>query len=213
MDTIQISTSLLDREDLDLYAKMCCIVLARAAQEEPTGSLSLEALARQMGCTVRTADKALTQLVQKGLLIQDISLDAPPKAPRVRRKDQESPSATFEAFDGGEKLSLKQQLEALREFIHEPATDGTLKIILNMAAGNVERIRRAYQVAAAAQISDTLEMLINLLQQAEAPDGAPEPSVTGLSEPEALEPETRQVLNQINQKRIAELYHKNRQKR
>lgn len=213
MENILISASLLDREDLDIYAKMCCITLARAAQEASGGPLSLEELARRMGCTSRAAGIALEQLIDKGLLIEETALELTElksEAQRVIRKDRQSPTATFEAFDKP-KRSPKQQLETLRSFIREPATDTTLRIILNMAGGDVEKVRSAYQSAAALQISDTLEALMHTLQQADAPP-QPVPTQEPAAPPE-LEPETRQVLTQINQKRIAELYTKNKQKR
>lgn len=199
MGTMMISTDLLDRADLDIYEKMCCIILARLTQEECDTPLSLEELARQMGCTVRMAGTVLEKLVDKGLLIED--------SQRVIRNDMQCPAVTFETFDLP-KQSFKKQLENLRDFIHEPASDGTLRIILNMAGGNVERIRSAYQAAAASQISDRLETLMHLLQKEE-----PEPAPIKAALTEELEPETRQVLTQINQKRIAELYSKSKQKR
>ncbi len=216
MDTLMISTSLLDREDLDIYSKMCCIILARLAQEEHQDTLSLEELAIRMGCTTRMAGKALEQLIDKGLLIEAAEPHAhEPETRRVRRRDQESPTVTFEAFDKPKQTS-KQKLEALRTFIQEPATDATLQIILNMAGGDVERVRTAYQGAAASQISDTLETLMHMLQQGKSGTAAPkaEPTEAPTTAPtEELKPETRQVLTQINQKRIAELYTKSKKKR
>lgn len=215
METILINTDLLDREDLDIYGKMCCVILARLAQEDSPSPLSLEELAKRMGCKVRAAGAALELLIDKGLLIEEPALELAElktEAQRVRRKDRQSPAVTFQTFDTP-KLSSKQQLEALREFIHEPATDATLRIILNMAGGDVERIRTAYQSAAAAQISDTLEYLMNILQQGERDPLPPVAAEPEILEPQALEPETRQVLTQINQKRIAELYSKNKQRR
>lgn len=223
MDTLTISTSLLDREDLDIYSKMCCIVLARLSQEEQQETLSLEELALRMGCTTRLAGKALEQLIDKGLLIETAEAGEPkPQMRRVRRKDQESPAVTFEAFDAPQQTA-KQKLESLRAFIREPATDGTLRIILNMAGGDVDRVRKAYQTAAASQFSDTLEALMHALQQGAVPEPAepkvpPVPAVPAEPAPASegdvsLEPETRQVLTQINQKRIAELYMKNKRKR
>lgn len=214
METIRISSELLDREDLDIYAKMCCILLAQAAQEERQSPLRLEELAGKMGCTVRTAGSALEKLIRKGLLIEEPDpalAELKEEARRVRKKDKQSPTAKFQAFDATPKKSVSDQLELLRSFIHEPATDGTLRIILNMADGDVNRIKAAYQSAAALQISDTLEAMMNLLQHGEGPVQPPmkvlEPEKTGLEPPAVdLEPETRSVINQINKKRIAELY-------
>ncbi len=214
MNTVRISSDLLNRDDLDIYAKMCCILLAQAAQEEREAPLGLEDLASRMGCTVRTAGNALDKLIKKGLLIEEPVpelAELKEEARRVRKKDRQSPAATFEEFEAAPKRTLSQQLELLRGIIHEPATDGTLRIILNMADGDIDRIRWAYQAAAAMQIADTLEAMMNLLQNGENPGIQPE----GLPEPEAvtedppvveLEPETRNVINQINKKRIAELY-------
>ncbi len=223
---IAISTELLDREDLDLHAKMCCIYLVQAAQLPPEEPLSLDWLARRMGCSPRTVARALGQLKEKGLLIEeapDSREGSPEERHRIRKRDRQSPAATFKAFDAPARLSPAEQLKALRDFIREPVSDGTLRIILNTAGGDVERIRRAYRSAAASQVTDTLETLMHLLQQREetAPAPAPEmparpegpgPRSPSTPEPEPLEPETRQVLTQINQRRIAELYTKSKKK-
>lgn len=218
METIRISAGLLDREDLDIYAKMCCILLAQAAQEEREAPLRLEDLASKMGCTLRTAGNALDKLIKKGLLIEEPDLELTElkeEARRVRKKDKQSPTARFEEFDAAPKRSISQQLEILRSFIHEPATDGALRIILNMAEGNIDRIRSAYQNAADMQISDTLEATMNILQHGETPPiqpaGVPETEAEKAEIPVVeLEPETRNVINQINKKRIAELYGQNK---
>lgn len=214
METLTISTDLLDREDLDIYEKMCCILLARISLEDAQSPLSMEELSRRMGCSVIVAGRTLERLIDKGLLIEEPALELTEltsETRRVRRKDQDSPAVTFETFDKP-RQSLKEQLEELRAFIHEPATDPTLRIILNMAGGDVERVRRAYLSAAASQVSDTLEALMNILQQGEQPlPATPQPPITEAAD--ELEPETRQVLTQINQKRIAELYTKSKQKR
>ena len=237
METIRVSSALLDREDLDIYTKMCCILLVKAAQEERESSLGLEELAGKMGCTVKTAGSALEKLVKKGLLIEEPSLELTElkeEARRVRKKDRLSPAATFEAFDAPPKLSVSKQLEALRTFIHEPATDGTLKIVLNMGQGDIERIKGAYRSAAAMETPDTLDTMMHLLQH---PGGTAEMETRGTIvtpttvapivkkeesaqtvEPvkevptDGLEPGTRQVITQINQKRIAELYNQGRKK-
>lgn len=213
MGTILISSSLLDREDLDIAAKMCCILLAQAAQEEPRSPLSLEGLARRMGCSVQTAGMALEELIDKGLLMEEPALELTElktEARRVRRRDQESPAVNFQTFDV--KPSFKDQLEALRGFIREPSADGTLRIILNMAGGDVERIRAAYQHAVSRGGPDTLEALMDLLQQGDSGPAPPEAPAAEAPAADDLEPETRQVLTQINQKRIAELYLKNKRK-
>lgn len=233
---ISISTELLDREDLDLHAKMCCIYLVQAAQQPPEEPLSLDWLASRMGCSPRTVARALGQLKEKGLLIEeapDSTEGQPEERHRIRKRDRQSPVATFKAFDAPARLSPAEQLKALRDFIREPVSDGTLRIILNTAGGDVERIRGAYQSAAASQLSDTLETLMHLLQQREGDSAAQAPETTAPRRPAApaaqppripqspppaaaeeapLEPETRQVLTQINQRRIAELYTKSKKK-
>lgn len=221
MGMIHIQTELLDREDLDIYSKMCCIYLVQAAQKEQEKPLTLKAIAKKMGCTQATAEKALGNLVEKGLLIADtgsLSPELQVESQRVRKKDRQSPTATFKPFDDARKVPVAEKLKQLRVFIHEPVTDGTLKIILNMASGEVERVKSAYGRAAREKPADVLEALMEMLQhdgelsaaevpKAEQPASAPEAKC------EALEPETRQVITQINQKRIAELYSNSKRKK
>lgn len=230
MGTIRIASSLLDREDLDIYAKMCCILLAQAAQEDNTEPLTLRRLAQRMGCTLRAAGAALDQLVERGLLIEEAPLELTElktEARRVRRKDRNSPAVTFEAFDpeaeaavpAAQKPALKEQLEVLRSFILEPVKEGTLKILLNMAGGDTARIRRVYGQVKESDAADVMEALMDALQRQDVlmpePPEPPGHQPKAGTEPsqEALDTETRQVLTQINQKRIAELYMKSKQKR
>lgn len=57
----------------------------------------------------------------------------PEERHRIRKRDRQSPAATFKAFDAPARLSPAEQLKALRDFIREPVSDGTLRIILNTA--------------------------------------------------------------------------------
>lgn len=80
-DYFIVKNSVVDRDDLNIYEKMCCIVLARyAGKEEYDNLLTSDIIAIKMGTDVGTAKKALLGLIEKGLigfegLAQDLNDD------------------------------------------------------------------------------------------------------------------------------------------
>ncbi|MDK2866267.1 MAG: hypothetical protein PWP51_893 [Clostridiales bacterium] len=64
----QIKREIFENEQMDIYEKMCLLVLM--AQEEEV-ELSSEELARYMGCTAVTAKRAFESLQQKGYLASE----------------------------------------------------------------------------------------------------------------------------------------------
>ncbi len=61
--------SIVDRDDLTIYEKMCCVVLARfAGKDEYEDLLSKDIIAMKMGCSNEEAYKAFEGLVRKGIL-------------------------------------------------------------------------------------------------------------------------------------------------
>ena len=64
-----VETNLIDRNDLNIYEKMCSVVLARyAGRAEFSNMLNINVIAIRMGCDVVNAEKALNSLIQKKLV-------------------------------------------------------------------------------------------------------------------------------------------------
>ncbi len=79
MNYFNISTAVVDRTDLTIYEKMACVVMARYANRSQfEGLLNIAVIADKMGVTPAMAQKALDQLVQKGLLTLPEELTMPP---------------------------------------------------------------------------------------------------------------------------------------
>lgn len=65
-----VETNLIDRSDLNIYEKMCSVVLARyAGRSEFSNMLSIKVIALRMGCTEEQAEKALNSLIEKKLVM------------------------------------------------------------------------------------------------------------------------------------------------
>lgn len=68
-DYFAVKNSIVDRDDLTIYEKMCCIVLARyAGKEEYDNLLTSDIIAIKMGTDIASAKKALLGLIEKGLI-------------------------------------------------------------------------------------------------------------------------------------------------
>lgn len=64
-----VETNLIDRNDLNIYEKMCSVVLARyAGRAEFSNMLNINVIAIRMGCDVKEAEKALNSLIAKKLV-------------------------------------------------------------------------------------------------------------------------------------------------
>lgn len=64
-----VENNLIDRNDLNIYEKMCSVVLARyAGRSEFSNMLNTQVIAIRMGCTVKEAEKALSSLIEKKLV-------------------------------------------------------------------------------------------------------------------------------------------------
>lgn len=64
-----VENNLIDRNDLNIYEKMCSVVLARyAGRSEFSNMLNTQVIAIRMGCSVKEAEKALSSLIEKKLV-------------------------------------------------------------------------------------------------------------------------------------------------
>lgn len=68
-DWFIVKNSIIDRDDLSIYEKMCCVVLARYAdKEEFDDLLTSDIIAIKMGVESSLAKKAVFGLIEKGLI-------------------------------------------------------------------------------------------------------------------------------------------------
>lgn len=64
-----VEMNLIDRNDLNIYEKMCSVVLARyAGRAEFSNMLNINVIAIRMGCEVKEAEQALNSLIKKKLV-------------------------------------------------------------------------------------------------------------------------------------------------
>lgn len=75
-----VENNLIDRNDLNIYEKMCSIVLARyAGRSEFSNMLNTQVIAIRMGCSVADAEKALNSLIEKKLVTLEDSSHIEPE--------------------------------------------------------------------------------------------------------------------------------------
>jgi hypothetical protein len=144
MDWFSLSTKVLDREDLNIYEKMCYVYLARFFQEE-TESLTTEILAQAMGVEEIVAKGAFFALRTKGIISSQSTINP---GTIIKAKDME-----------------KDILELVCDLIDEPINVKEAKIILNFAGGDLDKIKEKYKIAKASQFQDKVEVLIHELQK------------------------------------------------
>ena len=162
MNFFSISQMVVDREDLTIYEKMCCVVLARFFQDETLEDITMELLAKHMGVEELVAKGAFYSLRAKGILE---SLETEVK-PGTIIKAEEMESAP-EVPENEMILTYDQKILQVFEIIDEKINDREAKIILNFAGNNLEKIRDKYKIAKASQFQDKIEVLIHELQKKE----------------------------------------------
>ncbi len=70
----RIENSLIDRDDLSAYEKLCCIVIARyAGRPEFNHLITVKTIAKKMGVEESTAATSLERLLEKGLITEEFS--------------------------------------------------------------------------------------------------------------------------------------------
>ena len=205
--------SIVDRDDLTIHEKMCCVVLARyAGKDEFEAILSRDIIAIKMGCSNEEAYTAIEGLLSKGILESkevDVELaERPHQETKVIKKSDEKRIETmrFSEFAGPVTTShspdgQEQKIQDLKDMFDEVVSEKALRILLNIAGGDLELIRKKYAIARKSQMNDVVEVLMHELQRKEPDVQAPSFEI---------DEGTQKVVNQINQKRIADLYKKNR---
>jgi len=159
MEFFSISSSVVDREDLNIYEKMCCVVLARFFQDSELDDLTMEMLAKHMGVEEIVAKGAFFALKKKGILE---STESDVKPGTIIKADQVKSD-----LEEGMPLTYDQRLNEVFNIIDEHINEREAKIILGFAGNDLDKIREKYQVAKASQFQDKIEVLIHELQKKE----------------------------------------------
>ncbi|HAS73209.1 MAG TPA: hypothetical protein DCS67_03600 [Clostridiales bacterium UBA8960] len=177
-----IESEIFRNESLDIYEKMCLLVLMSQGEEV---HLTSEKLAEYMGCGVNTARRAFESLRAKGFLSKDYESTPPIKREsNVIRTNEAIDIAKplVEESDGfqqgfftdapktfvSKKMSNQSLVDEVIEMIDEKISSKEANIILAFAGNDIERIRRKYSIAKQSQVSDTVGVLINELQKKES---------------------------------------------
>lgn len=150
MDWINISNTVLERSDLNIYEKMCYVYIAASFQKADE-ELSIDDLAKRMGVEPIVAKGAFYALKAKGIL--------------VSVEPEFKPGSIIKASDVDVKLTSDEKLNRVFEIIEEKISVKEAKIILSFAGGNLERIEEKYKIALASQYNDKIEVLIHELQK------------------------------------------------
>lgn len=221
-----VGNAIVDRDDLTLYEKMACVVLARyTGQDAFHDLLTLEVIARKMSTGTEQARLALEGLVTKGL-IQKESAEriaqepSQPAAAEPSAKPSAKPQAApvvFESFDPPKREVTSDEVVSLFE---EVITKRQALILFELAGRDLEALKSAYQVVKASRPFDLVEALSDYLQQKPQDKGAAQAG-PGLDDHlgdagevdklfEALERPKGQ--SQVNLSRIHALYKQQKQK-
>lgn len=176
-----VENNLIDRNDLDIYEKMCSVVLARyAGRAEFSNMLNIQVVAIRMGCSVEQAERALNSLIAKRLVtLEDteciepemLSVEAVKVNSRVIRSEAQdeakpqAPSAfeSLENFDEEKpvkqtkrKSTRKKKAEAPAEELKEALISNSVpKEVAEAVADAVAKETAAKEVAARQAAKET----------------------------------------------------------
>ncbi len=67
-----------------------------------------------------------------------------------------------------QREDVEIDIQVLRNLIDEVVSDKALRILLNIADGNIDLIRKKYAIAKASQLNDVIEVLMHELQRKNA---------------------------------------------
>lgn len=194
----RMSTSIIDRQDLSIYEKMCAAVLSRyVGREEFDNLITLEVIAMKMGVNTDLAEKAIQSLIDKKLLsdeymnIRDFTpeefTETPKKSPSKKTTSTKSlqdsqpssersssPKAKSDSNSTNSEIPQDDLIQAVYGIIKEKVNSREARIILNFANNDIELIREKYKVVKNSQIGDKVELLMAELQK--KPKAAPKKS-------------------------------------
>jgi DNA-binding transcriptional regulator YhcF (GntR family) len=153
MSWFYVSSSVIDRDDLNVYEKMCYVILSSAFQSD-NEEMSLDDLAKKMGVEEIVAKGAFHALRAKGILV---ALDPEIRPGTIIKADQ--------VEDKVKPFTLDDKIASVFEIIDERINEREAKIILNFAGGDLEKIKAKYKIAKSTQYNDKIEVLIHELQK------------------------------------------------
>lgn len=171
-----LEKGIIEREDLSIYEKMCCVVLAKWASESIV-SFNMSTLATQMSCSEGKAKATVQKLKDKGFIELEATSAFDSKLPKIIKAENVNGLEPID-FRHSEKdnVSKEDLIEHVRALIDEPINDSEARIILNFANEDFEKIKSCYKKAQKMQISDKIEaLIIELQRKEEAPPKAKEP--------------------------------------
>ncbi len=122
-----VEMNLIDRNDLNIYEKMCSVVLARyAGRAEFSNMLNINVIAIRMGCEVKDAEKALNSLIKKklvtledaGTIEPDLLVEPQKVSSRVIKSE-----GIYESFTPKVKAVETLAFETLESFDEEAEKD------------------------------------------------------------------------------------------
>lgn len=176
----KLSTAIVDREDLSIYEKMCCVVLARFSENEnDDAGISIESLALSMGVEEIIAKGAFYSLMSKNILeLADKSQILKPGT-IIKAKPEKSikfeevfnsqeifvESRNLEFTHNDLSLSRDEKIQRVCDLVDEKISNREATIILSFANNDIKKIIDKYKIAKASQYKDKIEVLINELQK------------------------------------------------
>ncbi len=176
----KLSISVVDSEELSIYEKMCCVVLARLYDNDNLEDISIEILARKMSVEEIVAKGAFYSLMSKGILeLADKSQLIKPgtiiKAPKNEPEeevfeeliDDIVEEAIPEFSNNDIVLTQEEKLQRVCEIVQEKISVREAQIILSFANGDIKKIIEKYKIAKASQYKDKIELLLHELQKKE----------------------------------------------
>ena len=189
----KLSSNIVDREDLSIYEKMCCVVLARYSEDENiNGDISIEQLAVKMGVEDIIAKGAFYSLMSKGMLeladqtqiIKPGTIIKADKQAEIKSEEEEAVEEALKeelneelkeetvSVDSGFEisdlvLSASDKIKRVCEIVDEKISDREARIILSFADNDLKKVIDKYKVAKASQYQDKIEVLMHELQKKE----------------------------------------------
>ncbi len=172
MSYFVLEKEIIESDELSIYEKMCCVVLAKWATQD-IANFDTNTLAREMSCTVNKAQETLQKLKSKKLIMID---DDTENSENSEEKFSKLKIIRSEDVIGIKPLKLDNEIknksrenliDELNDIIEEKITDSEARIILNFANNNIEKIKRCYKIARKMQVSDNIAALIMQLQKKE----------------------------------------------
>lgn len=163
-----LEKGIIERQDLSIYEKMCCVVLAKWATEEIDG-FNMETLADEMSCTISKAKETIRQLKSKGFIQAIAQEEIVKKTQKIIKAEDVEGLEPISFASTSALLSKEVLMEEVRTIISEPLNDSETKIILNFANDDLEKIKTCYKKAKNMQVGDKIEALMMELQRKEKP--------------------------------------------